>query len=465
MQRYVLDGDRLAGQGDFQSALEKYTKAYMGIVSSIRGQSFSKEVAVAVFNREQLGQEMLRMMRDEFTPEELDLMESSFKVLGLVEPELNCQELFTKMLTEEVAGFYDPDTKRMVLIVEDGPVEDPGWFSRFLGAKPAFDKAEQKTTLAHELTHALQDQLYDLNRMEEAIEGDDDMLLAFSGIVEGDATLLMMAESQDEEITDMDPATMRATFRMMSWMMPLAGGETFRSAPAIFRESLMFPYVQGMLFVIEQANEQGWPSVHSLYARPPQSSEQILHPEKYRQGAQYDAPQAVNLPDCLQLLGDQWNLLGKNCLGEFQTGVLLRRVPGGNRAARGWDGDSYQVYKNREGHLGLAMLTIWDSEQDAREFAEAYCRYRGRQFEDAQAIAFSAPTDARPENWLASKGDLRKSPIFASEAQSLVALGKEQVAIVEGFDEALCAKLFNKIVSTATFSTKIAVGSSQQAAP
>ncbi|MFN3190926.1 MAG: alpha/beta hydrolase fold domain-containing protein [Aureliella sp.] len=371
-----FDGDRLADQGDYLNALRKYTKAYLGVVSEIRGQAFTENVEPKMFSREELGKEMLEQMEKEYTAEDLKLMDSSYYVFGLMKPELKSEELVTKLLTEEVAGFYDPDNKRMVLIVEDGPKEEPNWLGKLLGARSAFDKDEQKTTLAHELTHALQDQLYDLNAMQDGIEDDDDMLIAFSALVEGDATLLMFAEAQGGDISDMDPEAMRATFNMMSWMMPLAGGATYREAPPIFRDSLVFPYIQGMLFALSVAGENGWPAVHSSYRHPPLSTEQIMHPSKYLDPKQYDAPVVVSIPDLTDLIGTDWKRLGGNCLGELQTSIMLKKVRGGNRASAGWDGDKYEVYERADGKLGLASVSQWDSGNDAQEFAKAYKLHR-----------------------------------------------------------------------------------------
>ncbi len=386
IKRLTSDGDRLADQGDYLAALTKYTTAYMGVVSRVRGQDFLLPVKPTLFNREELAEEMLKLVKEEFTDEELLLMDSSYKVLGLMPPELDSKQLMTQLLTEEIAGFYDPDNKRMVLIVEDGPQEDPGWFGRLLGAKQAFDKDEQKLTLAHELTHALQDQLYDLNAMEKGIEDDDDMLLAFSAIVEGDATLLMFVEQGDQDITEMDPEVMRATFNIMSWMLPVAGGEAYRKAPPVFRESLIFPYFQGMLFVIAVAAQEGWPAIHASYAQPPVSTEQILHPEKFLDPEQLDTPQQVILPELDQAVSDDWQYLGGNCLGEFQTSILLKRVAGGSQAARGWDGDRYEVYSNRDGKLALVFVSVWDSQQDAEQFYQAYLDYRDQQGAEAQSV-------------------------------------------------------------------------------
>lgn len=422
-------GDRLADQGDYQTAMEKYTLAYQGVVSRIRGQAFVRNVQPSIFNREQLGQEMLKLIAEEYTPEELALMDQSYKVFGFVPPELDSTALMTSMLTEEVGGFYDPDNKRMVLIVEDGPVKPPSFLGSLLGAKVAFDKDEQKTTLAHELTHALQDQLYDLNAMEEGIKDDDDMLLAFSALVEGDATLLMFVEMESEQdVAQMDPVALRATFNIMSWMLPLAGGKTFRSAPAIFRDSLIFPYFQGMLFVLTVASEGGWEAVHEIYSNPPLSTEQILHPQKYL--LEVDVPQQVILPDMADVLADGWQRLGGNCLGELQTRILLKRVPGGSVAAAGWDGDRYDVYRNAEGHLALVYASVWDSPRDAQEFESAYRRYRQPSEPDRSAeTAVVQPPRS----------------VFAEGTPAQVVLTGDKVFVVEGFAEPLAAELLQRL--------------------
>lgn len=423
-------GDRLADQGDYQAAMEKYTLAYQGVVSRIRGQAFVRNVTPSIFNREQLGQEMLKLIAEEYTPEELALMDQSFKVFGFVPPELDSTALMTSMLTEEVGGFYDPDHKRMVLIVEDGPIKPPSFLGSLLGAKVAFDKDEQKTTLAHELTHALQDQLYDLNAMEKGIKGDDDMLLAFSALVEGDATLLMFVEMDaEQDVAQMDPVALRATFNIMSWMLPLAGGKTFRSAPAIFRDSLTFPYFQGMLFVLTIAGEGGWEAVHDIYSNPPLSTEQILHPHKYLRDV--DVPQRVSLPDLADVLADDWQRLGGNCLGELQTRILLKRVPGGSVAAAGWDGDRYDVYRNAKGSLALVYASVWDSPLDAQEFESAYRRYRQPSEPDQPGEPGAVVEPA--------------SSVFAEGTQSQVVLAGDKVFLVEGFAEPLAAQILQRL--------------------
>jgi hypothetical protein len=454
IERLIELGDRLADQGDYLAALKKYTRAYQGVVSKIRGQDFVQPVQPSLFNRRELGEEMIRLMEQEYTPEELRLMEASYKVWGLIPPGLDATALMTAMLTEEVAGFYDPDNKRMVLIVEEGSVAKPTWLGSLLGAKAAFDKDEQKTTLAHELTHALQDQLYDLNAMEAGIEHDDDMLLAFSALVEGDATLLMFMEAGEmKDIQEMNPETMRATFSIMSWMMPLAGGKTFRSAPPIFRDSLTFPYFQGMLFTLAVASQGNWQQVHKTYLDPPVSTEQILHPDKYL--GDRDWPQEVQLPDLGDVLKPAgWRYLGGNCMGELQTAILFKRVFGGQAAAAGWDGDRYHVFESDGGHLGLVYASVWDSPADADEFARVYQAYRGAvsapptpdtPTPDTPTPDTPTPDTPTPDTPTPDTPTPDTPAVLASSAQRLVQVEGDKVWIVEGFDSLLTKSLVDRL--------------------
>ncbi|MCA9195082.1 MAG: hypothetical protein KDB03_25095 [Planctomycetales bacterium] len=439
------DGDRLADQGDFLGALKKYTRAYQGVVANIRGQHFVREVLPNILNREQLGQEMLAMISSEYTADELRLMDGSLKALGLVPSQLNVPDLITKMLTEEVAGFYDPDSKRMVLIVEE-EAPNPGLFSRLFGAGSTFNKDEQKTTLAHELTHALQDQLYDLNSMEAKIEHDDDMVMAFQALVEGDATLLMFVEASDNDAQDFDPAALRASFSVMSWLAPFAGGESLRKAPPIFRDGLMFPYLQGMLFNVHLAAQGGWEQVHLAYQSPPCSTEQILHPNKYSDTEAIDAPIQVNVPDLATAINDSnWQYLGKNCLGEFQTAILLKRVRLGSKAAAGWGGDTYVVFQDPESKaLGLVWVSIWDTDRDAIEFRDAFIEYRN----------WNHGGSPLPDELTSGTSPNGVDQVFDStSSKRVVQLHNNQVWIVEGFDFNVTNRILAALPNT-TFEEK-----------
>ncbi len=134
---------------------------------------------------------------------------------------------------------------------------------------------------------------------------------------------------------------------------------------------MMFPYLRGMVFCAHLANGGGWEAIDDAYQNPPLSTEQILHPAKFRKNP--DLPTAVELGALTP--GDGWKELGRNVLGELQTSVMLRKQKGA-AAAAGWDGDRYAVFEGPNKKLGLVWFTTWDGEDDAREFAQSYVRYQ-----------------------------------------------------------------------------------------
>jgi hypothetical protein len=258
------------------------------------------------------------------------------------------------------------------------------------------------------------------------------MSMAFSALVEGDATLLMFAEMGDsQDVRDMDPDAMRATFNIMSFMLPLAGGDAYRKAPPIFRDTLIFPYFQGMIFALTAARENGWEGIHGMYSNPPVSTEQILHPAKYLDPAKRDMPQAVTIPDLKSIVGEDWKHLGGNVLGELQTSILLKRVVGGRQASEGWDGDRYEVFKSSSGELGLVSVSVWDSELDAQEFAEAYRKYRAPIAKRGKQLPTTPSAEATVET--PADSDSEPKPELKTESKPEIEVHADQVWIVEGF--------------------------------
>jgi hypothetical protein len=145
------------------------------------------------------------------------------------------------------------------------------------------------------------------------------------------------------------------------------------ATPAIIRETFGFPYRYGLDFV-SLLQEEGWGAVDAAYADPPQSSEQILHPEKY---LSRDEPQIMALPPLTDTLGTGWRLVEAETLGEFQTSLYLAQQVDrstANLASQGWDGDQYVVYVNDDAVL-LAFASVWDSPADREEFVSAYGQY------------------------------------------------------------------------------------------
>src|SRR5262249_43541499 len=171
----------------------------------------------------------------------------------------------------------------------------------------------------------------------------------------------------------------------------------------------------GMVFCARLTNDGGWDALNEAYRRPPLSTEQVLHPEKYK--AKPDPPTAIDLGKLD--VGPGWKELGRNVVGEMQLGVLLRRH-GGKNAAAGWDGDRYAVFEGPDGRLGLVWLSTWDSEDEAREFLRGYVHFQTTKLGgDAPQPDVIADGLRRPH----------KGCVLAAERRGA------DVAVVEGFDE------------------------------
>ncbi|MEK6234631.1 MAG: hypothetical protein N2C14_07950, partial [Planctomycetales bacterium] len=369
--KLLAEGDQLATKKDYAGALLSYKDAYEKILADFRGRSFKKAVRPKLMDRDELAKYLAKSMKEEYDEAELYLMDRTFKAFRLVPESLDVSQAMTDLFAEGVAGFYDSEKKTLVLIQEKPqPKRKKTLLEKLFGSAPEFDKDEQRSVLAHEMTHALQDQHFDLEGLHRATKHDDEMSLALSALVEGEATLAMLADADDgldgRSMLRASPRRVDMTFHVFRAVMPFASGAAFRKAPGVLRESMIFPYHKGTVFVLCLTNRDGWKSIDAAFRDPPASTEQILHPKKYYE--QRDEPTAVELPDLKKSLGDGWKKLGGNVLGEFQTAVMFDQVNGGQKAAAGWDGDAYQIWEDDQKRSALAWFSTWDSPGDAQEF-------------------------------------------------------------------------------------------------
>lgn len=415
-------GDARADKGETADAVLHYKDAFEKLLPGMRGLSFKNEVKRDVTPREKLAEYLLKTLDDEKSPEEFRADELGMKALGLLPREFKLKEVLVKLYSEEIAAFYDTKTKTMHLIKEEGAkgmekAKPPGFLEKLMGRKGGFDKDENKTVIAHELTHALADQNFDIDSLSTSIKHDDDRSLAISALVEGEATLSMLgAQMQDwsgDKIIQMPAADLDRIFRMIGPFMMMGGGASLREAPPILAESMLFPYVKGVVFCASLANRGGWREIDGAYKNPPLSTEQVLHPEKY--SAQLDLPQALDLGPID--LGKEWKERGRNVLGEMQIAVLLK-AHRGESAAAGWDGDAFVVFESARGDLGLLWASTWDTRKDAREFAQSYLRYQTKKLKGG-----AKPPDAFPD----SVRRPNDGGMFAVECRD------NDVVIVEGF--------------------------------
>src|SRR3954447_11425324 len=259
--------------------------------------------------------------------------EAILRRLGLIDPGVGLRAISASLYCEGgVAGYYDPRSKRLRIVT---------------GAATG-TRVLQEVTLAHELTHALEDQRFGLSPEEGA---NDDRSLARLALIEGSATLVMQ----------------RYLLRYFSAEEALAGvlGSAFSTGPDLppfLQAQLLFPYTGGMAFVQALVRRAGgrWTLVNLAdRTRPPDSTEQVLHPEKY---LRVEQPLPVSLG---VHLGAGWRRSASGVWGEWATSQLV-----GEKAAAGWGGDRYELWQRPGGDV-LAMRWRWDTRRDAREFLAA----------------------------------------------------------------------------------------------
>ena len=193
-KKLLDEGDALADKGGPNEAVVRYKQAFEQLLPGMRKIAFKHEVKRDVTAREDLRALLIKEIDEEMTPDEFRADELGMKALGLLPRDFPLKETMVKVYSEEIAAFYDTKTQTMHLIKEPEAQakKPPTFLERLLGKTGGFDKDENKTVIAHELTHALADQNFDLDAMQKAVKHDDDRGLALSALIEGEATLTMI---------------------------------------------------------------------------------------------------------------------------------------------------------------------------------------------------------------------------------------------------------------------------------
>ncbi len=313
--------------------------------AAVRGLTAKAEVPLGFLSREEVRPYLAKITERDLDKEDLAKEKALYVTLGLLDPDEDLYELFLDLETEQVLGFYEFAGREMKVV------------STATGA-PLTPLDE--LTLAHEYVHALQDQHFGLGSQLKQRKDADERALALQALSEGDATLAMLLYGRKHMTLD-----------ELAQVQQQAGGldqQRLDSAPFVLQASMLFPYQKGMEFVSALYQAGGWDEVDRAYANPPQSSEQIMHPDKY---LQREGPERIDLPDIGPALGAGWSRLGSDTLGEFGWWVYLVNGLDPSRAAKGaagWGGDSWLVYRDAAGRHALAALTVWDSAGEATEF-------------------------------------------------------------------------------------------------
>ena len=323
--------------------------------ATIRELTPRQPVPFAFVDAEALRQNLLTSYNDQVAVRELETSRKLLVVLGLLSPDADLHGMLVDLYAENILGYYNSEDKQMYVV----------------SGTSSFDP-QARMTLAHEFTHALQDQHFDLASVLARAEQNGDRSLAISALVEGDATLTMIQYAR-EFLTPEDLLAIQLQ----------STESTLDRAPLVVRDELSFPYNEGALFAIQLWQEGGYGALNQAFADPPVSTEQILHPEKYLVREQ---PVEVQLPDLAAGLGPGWTQLRSDVLGELDLRILLQQFTDpalAERGADGWGGDRFALLESGTGETALMVNTVWDDEGQAGEFFNAYVeavrhRYGGR---------------------------------------------------------------------------------------
>jgi hypothetical protein len=350
----IVSGDRINS--------EQTAKIEAGI-QDLRQLRFKQPVPIVVKSPNQAEAMMEAELMRDYTDNQLQVDAVAGEVTGLYPPGLDLKAASLKLLKSQVAGFYDPRGKEMVL-VEGGA--SLGLWNNAAQFMVQRDVAGEML-LAHELTHALQDQNFDLAASLDKVKDDDDRTLALKSVAEGDATIAGFAYA----VGRMDSGIADALTDNLK-QLPQALAAEAPHTPEGLSAPLVFQYSEGVRFVAEAYRRGGWSAVDALYRRPPQSSHQILHPALYFDNTA--PPPRIELAGYDRIMSG-WKKADEDTYGELLIRVILERNLGKQSSDVGlaaqWTADHMIILQENHEVSVIWMLAFSDG-QTASRFAVVY---------------------------------------------------------------------------------------------
>lgn len=317
-------------------------------VIAIRGLPAADIGPAEIISRAQLGVELQELFDEQYPPEERERDNVTLRALGLLGPDEDIADLQLELLGDQVLGFYDDIEKRMVVVSDAGL------------------DTEAKITYAHEYTHALQDAAFGLDSLATDEPGQDDRGLARTALIEGDATVTMVAWmlrhlSQQEIIEYFGDAEVPDTTGIPDWMVA----------------QLAFPYDAGLNWTTILAGgdptQPDFTEIDAAYDDPPDSTEQVIDIDKWEPR---EVPDEVEALDLAAALGSEWEEVDATPVGQATISIMLEHFGVASNEARaaadGWGGDRVVVAEGPDGEFAVAWTLTWDAASDATEFVDAY---------------------------------------------------------------------------------------------
>jgi len=320
-------------------------------VSEITGLKLLTPLKKTLRSRDEIRAYVIREMDDEKNPAERYAEARSAEAFGLIPKGFDLDDFMVDLLTEQIAGLYDPKAREFY-IADWIPLDD------------------QRMVMAHELTHALQDQHFQIEKWVKAARPNDDAELARESVLEGSAMAAMidfLLKGTGHSVGDLpaiDPSIFAAD---------MSKSPKLQAAPLFLKDAMIFPYFGGLTFSAAILKPAGWNGLSAVFAKPPLSTQQILHPGLYKSGK---APTPVTIPSFEKLLGSDWAKIDENVMGEFGWKEILKQFLGEERAkplAAAWSGDRYVLYEQRQTKRLILVARLYlDSEERADRFFGEY---------------------------------------------------------------------------------------------
>jgi hypothetical protein len=320
-------------------------------VSEITGLKLLTPLKKTLRSRDEIRAYVVREMDEEKKPAERYAEARSAEAFGLIPKNFDLDNFMIDLLTEQIAGLYDPKAREFYIA---------DWI------RPD----DQRMVMAHELTHALQDQHFQIEAWEKAARPNDDAELAREAVLEGSAMAAMIdyllkgTGHSVEDLPAIDPSVFAGD---------MSKSPKLQQAPQFLKDAMIFPYFGGLTFSTAILKPAGWSGLSAVFAKPPISTQQIMHPAVYKSGK---VPAPVTIPSFEKLLGQDWAKIDENVMGEFGWKEILKQFLGEDRAtplAAAWDGDRYVLYEHKQTkQLILAARLHLDSEEHAGRFFGQY---------------------------------------------------------------------------------------------
>jgi hypothetical protein len=406
------------------------------------GLAIKKEVKRRLTSRDEVVSYLTKHMKDEDV-KRLQRSELVLKKFGLLPRDFDLEKLLVSLLREQVAGYYDPKTKTVNLL-DWVPME------------------QQEPVMAHELTHALQDQAINLNRFMKKGEKDlgemrkdptstdienDEIDDTRQAVVEGQAEAMML----EYELAPVGRSIADSPDLVETMESQMANGTddstVFRDAPIFLRESLTFPYSYGLNFVVKLMQKGGKQQAFAaVLANPPHTTRQIMQPETYLTGEKIEP---MRVPDFKHDFKD-YIKFDIGAMGEFDVAVLIEQYAGkkvSDEMYPAWRGGYYYAARARNdaaAPLGLMYASRWSSAEKASEFAEIYADSLRQRYKKVDAVADAAAPS--PENRDAKAESLKGRHVWTTEEGTVVIEERgDTVLVSEGLDSTTTAKLEREV--------------------